>query len=78
MTYHLGKPQDVGGYRIAVVSRQIVTARPVGRRGAYCYCGKEPAFVLLRRKHVTTAMDMTGRKVTIAQVAALCPAAAEL
>ena len=78
MTYVLGEPQDVGGYRIAVVSHQTVTGNRLGSRGAYCQCSKQPSFVVIRNQHVMTAVDTVGRKVEIATIAALCPGVADL
>jgi hypothetical protein len=68
----------VGDYRIAVVSQQLAAGSIVGKRGAFCRFGKKPAFVLIWDGPVTTALDMTGGKVPIAKVTALCPAVANL
>lgn len=78
MTYVLGKPFVAGGYTVAVVSRQGVEGRSLGRKKIGLVCHKEPAFVVVQDGKGRAALDMMGAKVPMAQVAALCPAAATL
>lgn len=78
MTYVLGEIQNVGGYQIAIVSHQTVTANALGTHSVYCQCDKQPSFVLIRDRHILAAMDISGSKVAIATIAALCPAVVNL
>lgn len=72
MTYVLGEPLAVGRYRVAVVSRQAVDARTIGRKGVALLCHKEPAFVVVQDGQEIAALDMMGAEVSLAQVQALC------
>ncbi len=78
MTYVLGKPFVVDRYTIAIVSRQMVGANPVGGRGLALACSKEPAYVVVMDAQGKTFLDMSGAKVPLDMVAARCPSVAKL
>ena len=73
MTYVLEPAFRSGGYEIFIISQQSVEAHQVGAQGVTLFCRKEPAFVLVRNDRESVTLDMTGAKVPLAQVAALCP-----
>ncbi|PUB17478.1 hypothetical protein [Yoonia sediminilitoris] len=77
MTYVLGSSQTVGRYAITIISEQTIAAQ-IAKRGAFCRCGKHPAFVLVQDGATTKALDMMGARVPLDRVTALCPAATEL
>lgn len=74
MTYVLGDPIVSGSYTIAIVSRQVVAGRQRKARGVSGYCSKEPVYVVVRKGKGCAALDMTGAKVPLQDVQALCPA----
>lgn len=85
MRYVLGEPFVLDRYRVAVVSRQRAVGHAVDQGAermpkhrpapkiVMLACQKEPAFVIVRDGQVTVALDMSGAKVDLAAVAAICP-----
>ena len=78
MTYVMGQPFIVGRYTVAVVSRQAVEGRRLGRQGIGLACHKEPAFVVVQDGQGRAVLNMMGQEVPMAEVAALCPAVTAL
>lgn len=74
MTYVLGSPFVVGRFTVVVVSRQTVNARKVGRKGVAVACHKVPAYVVVQNRQDRSVLDMSGAKVPMEEVLALCPA----
>jgi hypothetical protein len=78
MRYVLGKPFVAGGFTIAVVSRQAVQGHVAGRNGLAAFCSKAPAYVVVQDGQGRAVLDMTGAKVALEEVRALCPEVATL
>jgi hypothetical protein len=78
MSFVLGEPFDVGGYRVAIVSRQVVGGHVIGRGGVALHCTKAPAYVVVDDGQGRVVLDMTGAKVMLEEVSTLCPAVATL
>lgn len=76
--YHLGKPFTVDRYTITIVSRQSVDGRQIARQGVALLCSKQPAYVVVQDGQGSAVLDMTGAKVPLDEVAALCPDVAKL
>jgi hypothetical protein len=73
MSYVLGQSFEAGGYTIAVVSRQVVGGQVIGKCGVAVQCFKSPAYVVVQNRQGRAVLDMTGAKVALAEVTALCP-----
>lgn len=78
MSYVLGPPFVTGGYTISVVSRHVVGGQVIGRHGVALHCAKAPAYVVVQDGQDRAVLDMTGAKVALEEVSALCPAVARL
>ncbi|MCK0097324.1 hypothetical protein MWU60_17230 [Yoonia sp. F2084L] len=73
MSYVLGKPFVAGRFRVAIISRHLVSGHRVGRQGIALHCTKAPAFVVVQDGQGRAVLDMTGAKVAMEKVSALCP-----
>ena len=78
MSYVLGAPFVAGGFTIAVVSRLVVDGHVIGRFGLAAYCSKAPAYIVVQDGKGRAVLDMTGTKVALEEVSALCPEVATL
>jgi len=74
MKYVLGDPIVSGGYTVAIVSRQVVAGRQRKARGISGFCCKQPVYVVVRKGEGRAVLDMSGAKVPLEEVQALCPA----
>jgi len=74
MKYVLGDPIVSGDYTLAVVSRQAVAGKQRKARGVSGFCSKQPVYVVVRKVEGRAVLDMTGAKVPLDEVQALCPA----
>lgn len=72
MTCVLDPAIRVGQVRIAVVSQTRVVPQD-SRNAAWFTAGKKPLFVLMERNEKVSVFDLSGHKIPLADIEALCP-----
>ncbi|MCB1409538.1 MAG: hypothetical protein H6899_08985 [Rhodobacter sp.] len=70
----LDRPVSGRGYRVAALSRVDLVAH-VGHTVAAGWAAKEPVAILIAGPGGMSAVDLTGRRLTRAEVERLCPGA---